>query len=361
MSNTAANGIPFQYPFKYDVICFIGRFEPWHIGHDEVARRALTLAKRVVILVGSSFQARTIKNPWRYHERVQMISAHLESIEDPIFREQNSKQRVRFAPVRDNLYNDQAWAMGVQNAVSEVIDSIGFENPKIGIIGHSKDETSYYLKMFPQWGTPIEHELNEKVNATDLRELLFEGLNTRYLQSLLPPAVYEFIKDFTKTGDYATLVEEYQHIKKYKAQWAAAPYPPTFVTADAVVVQSGHILLVERGHSPGKGLYALPGGFVGEERVVKAAIRELREETRLKVPEPVLYGNIVSTEVCDHPKRSLRGRTITHAVHIELPPGPLPVVKGSDDARRAFWIPLSEVPEDMMFEDHFFIIQHFLG
>jgi bifunctional NMN adenylyltransferase/nudix hydrolase len=36
-------------------------------------------------------------------------------------------------------------------------------------------------------------------------------------------------------------------------------------------------------------------------------------------------------------------------------------VKGSDDARDAMWVPISEIDEKVMFEDHFHIIQYFLG
>jgi bifunctional NMN adenylyltransferase/nudix hydrolase len=53
----------------------------------------------------------------------------------------------------------------------------------------------------------------------------------------------------------------------------------------------------------------------------------------------------------------MRGRTITHAYHIALPHNTeLPYVKGSDDADKAKWWPLSEVKREMMYEDHLDII-----
>jgi bifunctional NMN adenylyltransferase/nudix hydrolase len=121
--------------------------------------------------------------------------------------------------------------------------------------------------------------------------------------------------------------------------------------------------MIERKARPGKGLLALPGGFVGQdERLVEACLRELREETRLKVPAPVLKGSIRKQRVFDDPNRSSRGRTITHAFYIELEPSSkLPAVKGGDDARHAMWVPLSELRPDMLFEDHFFIIQEMTG
>jgi bifunctional NMN adenylyltransferase/nudix hydrolase len=89
---------------------------------------------------------------------------------------------------------------------------------------------------------------------------------------------------------------------------------------------------------------------------------ELREETRLKVPAPVLRGSIRERRVFDAPHRSERGRTITHAYLIELAPAPeLPKVKGGDDARHAFWLPLAQLEPERLFEDHYFIIQAMLG
>ena len=90
-------------------------------------------------------------------------------------------------------------------------------------------------------------------------------------------------------------------------------------------------------------------------------LRELREETKLKVPAPVLKGSIKASHVFDAPNRSQRGRTITHAFLIELPPGPLPVVKGGDDARKAYWKPIGDLKCEEFFDDHYHMIQYMLG
>lgn len=339
---------------KYDYLIFIGRFQPFHIGHAQVIKTALELSKNIVVLVGSSNQPRTIKNPWTFHERVAMIFDGLEL-------DVRDKSRVSCAPLRDRMYNDQKWAAGVQQAVNERLRLDGATNPRIGIIGHNKDESSYYLKMFPQWEL-VEHEMNEQVSATDLRSLYFEGKNLKFLKALVPAGTYLYLETFSNTKEFSKLIHEYEFINKYKRQWEASPYPPTFVTCDAVVVQSGHVLLIERKSVPGEGLMALPGGFVQQnEFVVDSMVRELREETRLKVPAPVLRGSIKAQRVFDHPNRSLRGRTITHAFLIELPAGELPPVKGNDDARKAMWVPINEVDEEKLFEDHYHIINYFLG
>ena len=169
--------------------------------------------------------------------------------------------------------------------------------------------------------------------------------------------------EFCNGEVFASLRQEYEFIRRYKDAWKAAPYAPTFVTVDAVVVQSGHVLMVERKARPGKGLLALPGGFVNpDEKLVDACLRELREETRLKVPLPVLKGSIKSLQVFDDPFRSERGRTITHACYLELQPNKeLPKVKGGDDAKHAMWVPLADLNPAHIYEDHYFIIKEMTG
>ena len=205
------------------------------------------------------------------------------------------------------------------------------------------------------------------INATDIRKDLFEvnSSTLENLKNLMPSASRSKMLDIllSASSQWKVLEQEYHMIKKYKEAWKAAPFPPTFMTVDAVVVQSGHILLVKRGDMPGKGLWALPGGFLNqEETMLDGAIRELKEETKIKVPVTVLKGSIKASKTFDAPNRSVRGRTITQAFYIDLGMADeLPKVKGSDDAEKAFWIPFNQVKQEKMFEDHFHIIDNFLN
>jgi len=341
---------------QYDFLVFIGRFEPFHNGHHAVVARALKLAKQVIVLIGSANKPRTIRNPWNVSEREVMIKA--------AFPQEASRLITR--PLRDHLYNDPLWVSDVQRIVAEA--TAGVPNAKIGLIGHRKDHSSYYLEMFPQW--ELVNSVNVAgVSASDLREYLFAGGAGEVGKDLLikaavPEPVFAMLSGFREGPHYAQLVREHQFIKNYRKGWAAAPYEPTFVTVDALVMHSGHVLLVRRRAEPGRGLWAFPGGFVDtNESLQSAVIRELREETRLKLPAPVLLGSLRSREVFDHPERSARGRTITHAYYFEFPSGELPPVKGGDDAEHAQWIPISEAMEmeEQFFEDHYHILEHFLG
>lgn len=63
---------------------FIGRFQPFHLGHLSVVRAALTRHQRVIIAIGSAQYANTTDNPYSYEDRVAMIRAALNEDEiDP--------------------------------------------------------------------------------------------------------------------------------------------------------------------------------------------------------------------------------------------------------------------------------------
>jgi len=160
------------------------------------------------------------------------------------------------------------------------------------------------------------------------------------------------------------MVDEYKKVIDYKESWKDAPYAPTFVTTDAVITQSGHILLIKRGGFPYKGCWALPGGYLAESvNIEDNMIKELREETCIKLPEKVLKGSIKNRKIFDHPDRDPRGRTITHGFHIDLgyPNEKLPRVVGGDDASHAEWVPISEVHSNMMAFDHYHIVKSFIN
>lgn len=333
-----------------DALVFIGRFQPFHKGHKAVIDEALKRAKQVVVVVGSSFAARNIRNPFTFEERKAMIEACYEGTDvdlTPTKQYATIQKRVLVVPISDYPYDDTKWIAAVTRAVKAAVPNA----EDIGLIGHSKDHTSYYLDIFPEWKGHVEVPNVSGINATDIREKLF-NYDPDWDKSI---TLYDYIPSLP-----SSLFEEYRMIKAYKKAWEVAPYPPTFVAVDAVVIQSAHVLLVERGAMPGKGLWALPGGFLDQRETMEdGMIRELREETRLKVPSDVLRGSIKDRRVFDAPNRSTRGRMITQAFHIELKNGPLPKVKGGDDAYRAFWQPLSELPQERMFEDHFHIIDTF--
>lgn len=343
----------------FDCLVFIGRFQPPHLGHLAIIREALKRARQVIVLVGSSWQARSLRNPWQFDERQAMLRAGFGDADN---------QRLEITPLLDALYNDDVWVRDVQRKVRDLAAPANARLPRIGLIGASRGQSSYYLSLFPQWES-VSVPPVEGISASQIRERLFRspGSTDDYLSTGayhdLPPSVVERVKKFCHASAYQRLLEEQQLLEQYRQAWAQAPYPPIFVTVNAVVVQSGHVLLVRRTAAPGEGLYALPGGFINpHERLLDACLRELRERIRLKVPEPVLKGSLRGQRLFDEPHRSWRGRTLAEAFYFALRPDQqLPRLKPTKGGDHARWVALADLEPDSLFEDHFFIIQNFLG
>jgi bifunctional NMN adenylyltransferase/nudix hydrolase len=334
---------------KYQFGIYIGRFQPFHLGHLKTLELALDCADEVILVLGSHRVASDIRNPWTSQERIEMITSSLG---------ENDVSRIHFLPIRDWLYSDNLWLAAIQQQVLAITQG----SPSVVVVGHQKDASSYYLSLFPQWDF-LETGNYQELNSTQIRQAYFSAIAREWVKQV-PTGVARMLKVFQASDRYQILCDEYQFIQAYQQAWAQAPYPPIFVTVDAVVVQSGHVLVVRRKARPGLGLIALPGGFLRQdEPLIEGMLRELKEETRLKVPLPVLRGSIVENHVFDNPGRSLRGRTITHAYFMQLKAGELPTVRGSDDAEKAWWMSLADLyaHEDQTYEDHFQIIQHFVS
>lgn len=332
----------------------IGRFQPFHNAHLHLIKHALERCDNVIVLIGSYKSARTIRNPFTFDEREAMIKSSLDDKE---------LERVFIRPIRDHLYNDNIWIAEVQRTV-DVITQGG----SLKLFGHDKDSSSYYLKLFPQWKYSEVGKFEECDSASSVRRKFFEStfptVSNDWWSKTVPSTVAKIMCELSSTPTFNELKQEYDFIQKYHEAWNASPFPPMFVTVDSVIIKSGHILVVRRRGIPGKGKIALPGGYLQQnELIVDGALRELKEETGISIPKQVLKESIVSEKVFDHPLRSLRGRTITHAFCIDLGSGQLPKVKGMDDADKAWWVPLHEVyeNEDQFFDDHFHIISHFIN
>lgn len=346
-------------PFSHDVAVCIGRFQPVHHGHLALLRRALSLAPRCVVVLGSAFQARSPRHPFTWQERAEMVRLALEP---------GDRDRVRFLPVRD-FYDTPRWAAevreGMDGCLAEWGQPIGARIVRVAGGAASDADIGPH---FPGWAGNVVESVPD-VQGKGLRDALFQGAERpeaalAALVGALPDSTRDFLRAWTALPRFGELAEEWRMLRQSREEWAGSPYPPVFVTVDAVLRCAGQVLLVRRGRAPGRGLLALPGGFVEQrETLWESAVRELREETSLTLPDELLRLAFKGSVVFDHPQRSQRGRTITHAHHFELGDGPLPEVRGGDDAAAALWVPVAELPslEDRFHDDHFHVLDHFLG
>ena len=130
---------------------------------------------------------------------------------------------------------------------------------------------------------------------------------------------------------------------KYVYDW-----PRPMITVDAAVFtfsgDKAKVLLINRGHEPFKGKWALPGGFVNmDEELEDAIVRELAEETGLtgvRLEQMRTFGTV---------GRDPRGRMIT-IVFMGIAKEDQTTIKAGDDAAKAQWFDIEELPKDTAFD-----------
>lgn len=115
------------------------------------------------------------------------------------------------------------------------------------------------------------------------------------------------------------------------------------VATDAIVFSGKgddiRVLLIKRKYDPYSGMWALPGGFVeDDEELEAAAIRELEEETGLRVT------SMEQLHTFGRVGRDARGRTVTVTYYTILEHADTSVA-GADDATHAEWVLVKDITE----------------
>lgn len=298
----------------------IGRFQGFHQGHRHLLNEAWGNSDKLVVLLGSCNRAPSLKNPFTPERRIEVIEA-------------NMPMTVwRFEGLNDYVYDDEKWKEEV-NAILSYYKLQG----DVTLFGHSKQGNTY-LEWFDDVGYQ-EVDSIDNFSGTTVRKHMFENKDPRV----------------------AHVQGDYDYYQQEKEKFSSYPYPETlnFCCADAVVECMDHILLIKRKNSPGKGLWALPGGFKNNnETYLDCAIRELMEETGIKVFQEDMYDNVVQSKMFDSPKRGSGIPRNTMAVHILLQDYAMssgfPETLAQDDASAVQWVALSSIGkgEFKLHDDH---------
>lgn len=293
---------------------FIGRLQPFHIGHKEVIDRMIMECDSVLILLGSANCERSYRNPWSYKEREEML------------RKEYGNE-VLIEPLNDYLYDDAAWRADVRLTINKHAGE-----DKVTIYGHSKQDTDY-LNWFGEFRY-IEVTTSSTVSGTEVRKSMF-------LQNTLPEKAQH----------------EAYYMHREETMFRAYPYQETlnFLTADALVVTRDKILLIKRKNYPGKGSWAMPGGFKNRnETIYDCIVRELYEETGIVLADYKYRFANSDMQIYSSPKRAMANGGIPRTTVVfkitldtEVP------VEAKDDAERVEWHPIVDALNTLeMFSDH---------
>jgi bifunctional NMN adenylyltransferase/nudix hydrolase len=345
------------------VASVVGRFmlpHEAHVGLIRVAIEALKAALaegrakqvKLAVVLGSAYHARTPKNPFTWVERKNMLLAALTPKE---------REMVVFIPVRD-YHDDDRWARVVHRKVVELFGA----GAHVQVFGHYKDSSSAYLNdCFKQWEVVAVPRLGD-LDATTLRAMLFSGedddITLSALEGAVPDGVRKYLKVWMQQPCYGALKKEFKVLQEERRKYGIGP----FVAGDVIIRTKHHVLLIKRGGAIGKGLYALPGGFLESKRREthrQCAEREGFEETNMGIIKSVLAAAHRGFEVYDHPDRSVRGNVISFSHFYDLNTETCPQVEPGDDAGEAMWVLIEELRgmEELFFDDHFLQLDQRFG
>lgn len=141
---------------------FIGRFQPFHLGHLEAVRFGLSQVENLWICIGSSNKSNEKRNPFSADERKEMILSSLESV---------MLKRIQIYYVPD-IDDHEKWTYHIDSIV-----------PKYDIVFSNDDFTLtlYQKRRIKTMKVPLKER--EKFSGTNIREMIATRKNWKELVS----------------------------------------------------------------------------------------------------------------------------------------------------------------------------------
>lgn len=314
----------------------IGRFSGLHRVHMEHIERAAYENDMVVIILGSPNRCKSIKNPWSFEERKELIHLNINSSKTIAHR------NVSILPVNDHP-DDEVWRKNVHYNV----DRYAQDGSIVTLYGSNKDASSYYTQIFPEWKQRLVLS-TPNVDAATIRECFFDAY-----QTIGKISSSELISEVTKywlAGRQfdRDLQNEWKYFRDEQKKFANYPYPETlnFCCADAVLCWNGYVLMIKRKFVPGKDCWALTGGFKNRgETFFQAAVRELYEEASPEISMDVLMKAYLGSKLFDSPFRSVGIPRITEAHYFDVTDyfDEPPKCFAGDDAAEYMWVNIADL------------------
>lgn len=151
---------------------FIGRFQPYHLGHHEVVKKILEEVDELIIGIGSAQESHSLENPFTAGERVLMISRAVEEL--------GARHRVYIIPLED-IYRNALWVAHVCSMVPP-FDVVYTNNPLV-------------YRLFKEEGFKVFRTAminRSKYHGTEIRKKMLEGDEWK---KYVPKVVAEVIEE----------------------------------------------------------------------------------------------------------------------------------------------------------------------
>jgi nicotinamide-nucleotide adenylyltransferase len=152
---------------------FVGRFQPFHMGHLNVVKEILKEVDELIIAVGSAQYSHRTGNPFTTGERLVMIRKALEEAKIDL-------GRIWIVPVPD-VHIHMVWVSAVEGYTPH-FDIVYSNEP---LTRRLFIEAGYEVKS-------IRFYKRKEYSATEIRERMLKGGNW---EELVPKSVAKFIKE----------------------------------------------------------------------------------------------------------------------------------------------------------------------
>lgn len=159
---------------------FIGRFQPFHLGHAAVVAKALSISDCLLMINGTSSD-KSVENEryrWNHAENFVMYSNSIPC---------RFHQRISFVELQDQE-TDEIWCRIVRRYVKT------FATDEVVLVGADRDPSTYYLKLFPEWQFVDCNDPTFDVSGTMIRAALDKS-DWLTVKAAVHPAVFAYLYD----------------------------------------------------------------------------------------------------------------------------------------------------------------------
>lgn len=173
---------------------YIGRFQPFHLGHLHVINLILKSSKEVIIAIGSSQVSHTEKNPFTAGERFLMIKKTFET-------EGVDLRRVNILPVPD-IYRNALWVKHVETIT-----------PPFDLVYANEPVT---VRLFKESGYDVrgpEFYKREWYSGEEIRSRILKNGDW---ENLLPKGAAQVIKDIDGVGRLLEIIKSDKKETSYR-------------------------------------------------------------------------------------------------------------------------------------------------
>ncbi|MBQ4523495.1 MAG: adenylyltransferase/cytidyltransferase family protein [Lachnospiraceae bacterium] len=182
----------------YDVGLICGRFQTFHKGHEKLVDTGLMLCDRLLILVGSSQECGTERNPLNINTRTKMLKT--------VYGDNPNIMIYGLSDMTNENDVCPEWGRYLLDNVDRYI----YKNPEVMIYGNDESRSSWFDKKDLKNTTELIINRSElPISATMLRKLMVEDKRKEWME-LVNPRLH---KMYDELRNELMTVEFYQKMK----------------------------------------------------------------------------------------------------------------------------------------------------